>query len=126
MYWRGSHQLSFVVAYGSFVAWQLYVGTSGSESVVCVRASTTASVQPAPPAVPEERFSGRKPPEAACSGEFLLTGLSHASFQKIRQPAWHPPCAEPSQRVSRWTASATRRPRTGKTVSQVLCARLYT
>src|ERR1700740_3170515 len=124
MYWRGSHQSSCVVAYGSFVAWQLYVGTSGSESTVCERASTIASVQPGPPAASVQRFSGCRAPEAACSGAFLLTGLSHASFQKIKQPAWHPPCAEPSQRVSRCTASATLRPRTGKTVSQVLCARL--
>ncbi len=63
---------------------------------------------------------------AASPDELQLIGFSHASFQKIMHPAWHPPCACPSQRVSRWTAALTRRPRTGKTVSQVLCARLYT
>src|ERR1035437_4602309 len=116
-----SHHARFVVAYGSCVAWQTYTGAPPFGSGIRARAQTSDSFAPTDWAAESlDSVSTRK---RALSGELLL-GFSHSSFQKIKQPAWHPPCACPSQRVSRWTARSTRRPRVGKTVSHVLCARL--
>src|SRR5215813_3419473 len=103
----------------------MYAGTLLCESDTCARAQTLDSVHPASnAALTSPEYASTRGVES--SDALRLMGFSHASFQKIRHPAWHPPCACPSQRVWRWTARATRRPRVGKTVSQVLCARLWT
>src|SRR5205823_10758365 len=104
------------------VAWQTYVGVPSFGSGACDLARTSTSVQPAPD-VARAPWLDPSIPLAPLPDE-LPIGFSHASFQKIRHPAWHPPCAAPSQRVFKWTARSTRRPRAGLIVSQVLCARL--
>src|SRR5438552_12473725 len=122
MYCRTSHHLRPVVAYGSWVAWHLYVGPSPLASDICVCAETSASEH----TLPFPLLSSTRLAEPVCSDESEPTGFSHCVFQNSRHPAWHPPWACPSHRVSKWTVWSTRRERIGKTVSQVLWARLET
>src|ERR1700683_3410589 len=117
-----SHHSRLPVAYGSSVAWQLYRGAPSGCLLLKARARTVDSKQGSAEEVSWSCLGVLSVSERP--DEFPSTGLSQASFQKIMQPAWHPPCALPSHRVSRWTARSTRRPRTGKTVSQVLWALL--
>jgi len=56
--------------------------------------------------------------------EASILGNHAQRRQKIKHPAWHPPWANPSQRVSKWIARSTLRPRIENTVSHVLWARL--
>ena len=75
-------------------------------SVTRVRFEMTASLHP--PLEPRRRRL-RPEFERATPPAFPGTGFSHASFQKIMQPAWQPSCADPSHRVFRRTAFSTQR-----------------
>src|SRR5262245_22715266 len=70
-----------------------------------------------------EIFAAFRGPAAGAGAPGAAIGTSQSVFQKNRQRAWQPPCAEPSQRwSSRNTASRIFRPPEKRAVSQVLWA----
>src|SRR5258706_590785 len=90
IYWRTSHHSRFVVAYGSCVAWHLYLTSASAGSTVSVEASTSASVHLALPK-----------PTCGIVFSCLSTGFSHSIFQNNRQLASHRPCDCPLKPVDK-------------------------